>query len=238
MELEQHLPQGWNSLPALTAESENISACFDCSICLDFARDPVVTLCGHLYCWPCIYQWMQQSQSTSVSSNGCAQCPVCKAEISHEMVVPLYGRGRMLAENVPDNNMAASSNMIIPPRPNATSSTHYQQLSHENSHQEDNQSFLHPDSIHTEDEPLPELSNAAGSTMATVVCHPMVGMLGEMVYARVFGNSESLYVYPNSYCLAGSNNARLRRQERMANKYLNRVSIFLLCCVLYCLLLF
>jgi hypothetical protein len=27
-----------------------------CNICLDPACDPVTTLCGHLYCWPCIYQ--------------------------------------------------------------------------------------------------------------------------------------------------------------------------------------
>ncbi|CAH8279553.1 unnamed protein product [Arabidopsis lyrata] len=28
------------------------SGCFDCNICLETAHDPVVTLCGHLYCWP------------------------------------------------------------------------------------------------------------------------------------------------------------------------------------------
>ena len=27
-----------------------------CNICLDPACDPVTTFCGHLYCWPCIYQ--------------------------------------------------------------------------------------------------------------------------------------------------------------------------------------
>jgi zinc-RING finger domain len=29
---------------------------FDCNICFDAARDPVVTQCGHLYCWPCLHQ--------------------------------------------------------------------------------------------------------------------------------------------------------------------------------------
>src|SRR5271168_5029916 len=29
---------------------------FDCNICFDVARDPVVTQCGHLYCWPCLHQ--------------------------------------------------------------------------------------------------------------------------------------------------------------------------------------
>ena len=30
--------------------------CFDCHICYDTAREPVVTLCGHLYCGPCLYR--------------------------------------------------------------------------------------------------------------------------------------------------------------------------------------
>ncbi len=29
---------------------------FECSICFDTANEPVVTKCGHLYCWPCIYE--------------------------------------------------------------------------------------------------------------------------------------------------------------------------------------
>jgi hypothetical protein len=28
---------------------------FDCNICLELARQPVVTSCGHLFCWPCLY---------------------------------------------------------------------------------------------------------------------------------------------------------------------------------------
>src|SRR5579859_6133928 len=29
---------------------------FECNICFDAAREPVVTQCGHLYCWPCLHQ--------------------------------------------------------------------------------------------------------------------------------------------------------------------------------------
>src|SRR5271163_2259848 len=29
---------------------------YDCNICFDNARDPVVTQCGHLYCWPCLHE--------------------------------------------------------------------------------------------------------------------------------------------------------------------------------------
>ena len=33
---------------------------FLCSICLDAVSDePVVTRCGHLYCWPCLYTWLE-----------------------------------------------------------------------------------------------------------------------------------------------------------------------------------
>ncbi|CAN0221132.1 unnamed protein product, partial [Ectocarpus fasciculatus] len=29
---------------------------FECNICLDGVREPVVTRCGHLFCWPCLYR--------------------------------------------------------------------------------------------------------------------------------------------------------------------------------------
>lgn len=36
--------------------SDPQNAYFECNICLELAQDPVVTQCGHLYCWPCIYK--------------------------------------------------------------------------------------------------------------------------------------------------------------------------------------
>lgn len=47
---------------------------FDCNICLELAQDPVVTLCGHLFCWPCLYRWLQMHSV-------CQECPVCKASV-------------------------------------------------------------------------------------------------------------------------------------------------------------
>src|ERR1700737_3272066 len=53
------------SSPSSTADSSGDEAVwfkpkgraqFDCNICFDAARDPVVTQCGHLYCWACIHQ--------------------------------------------------------------------------------------------------------------------------------------------------------------------------------------
>ncbi|XP_069775725.1 E3 ubiquitin-protein ligase RNF5-like isoform X2 [Narcine bancroftii] len=59
---------------------------FECNICLDTAKDAVISLCGHLFCWPCLHQWLDMRPDRQ-------ECPVCKAGISPEKVIPLYGRG-------------------------------------------------------------------------------------------------------------------------------------------------
>ncbi|KAM6184470.1 LOW QUALITY PROTEIN: E3 ubiquitin-protein ligase RNF5-like [Sarcoramphus papa] len=55
---------------------------FACNLCLEPARDAVIGRCGHLYCWPCLHQWLLTR----------ACCAVCGAAISRDTVVPLYGR--------------------------------------------------------------------------------------------------------------------------------------------------
>lgn len=60
---------------------------FECNICFDLAQDPIVTLCGHLFCWPCLYKWLHLHSHSQ-------ECPVCKALILEEKLVPLYGRGK------------------------------------------------------------------------------------------------------------------------------------------------
>ncbi|KAI5181224.1 E3 ubiquitin-protein ligase RNF5 [Nematocida sp. AWRm80] len=56
---------------------------FDCSICLSEVDTPVVTQCGHLFCWPCIYGWGKRSTI----------CPVCKSTCHLSMVIPIYSKG-------------------------------------------------------------------------------------------------------------------------------------------------
>lgn len=29
---------------------------FECNICFDIPIEPVVSMCGHLYCWSCMYR--------------------------------------------------------------------------------------------------------------------------------------------------------------------------------------
>ncbi|RWW15624.1 hypothetical protein GW17_00020518 [Ensete ventricosum] len=66
--------------------SNRNTSSFQCNICLDPAREPVVTLCGHLFCWPCLYEWLHGHSSSS-------ECPVCKATVEEEDIVPLYSGG-------------------------------------------------------------------------------------------------------------------------------------------------
>lgn len=44
------------------------------------------------YSWPCLHQWLETRPNRQV-------CPVCKAAISKEKVVPLYGRGSTKQED-------------------------------------------------------------------------------------------------------------------------------------------
>lgn len=74
------------SMSASNKNGEDVSSNFGCNICLELAREPIVTLCGHLFCWPCLYKWIHFH---SESNN----CPVCKALVKEDSLVPLYGMG-------------------------------------------------------------------------------------------------------------------------------------------------
>ncbi|KAG2325553.1 hypothetical protein Bca4012_040068 [Brassica carinata] len=79
---------------------------FDCNICLDLSKEPVLTCCGHLYCWPCLFQWLNISEAK--------ECPVCKGEVTSKTVTPIYGRGNHKREVVEE-----SLDTKIPMRPHA-----------------------------------------------------------------------------------------------------------------------
>ncbi|CAM8890033.1 unnamed protein product [Rhodiola kirilowii] len=79
---------------------------YDCNICFELAKDPIITCCGHLYCWPCIYRWLHIHSDTK-------ECPVCKGEVTTKNVTPVYGRGHN--NRVPEEDLTIK----IPPRPSA-----------------------------------------------------------------------------------------------------------------------
>ncbi|KAK9085256.1 hypothetical protein Sjap_025667 [Stephania japonica] len=225
------------------------SGSFDCNICLDNAKDPVVTLCGHLYCWPCLYKWLH-FQSETVEENQeqpQPRCPVCKATVSITAVIPLYNGGTFSPD---EESISKKSSMgtKIPNRPPAGG--RHTLLNASSSHE------IHDHAYHLESQlrsnqnrrNYPRNDNSYASavvpplpvSLSGLSVHPLVGMFSEMVYSRMFGNSADmgLYGYPNAHHLMGSSNPRVRRQEMKAEKSLNRISTFLFCCVVLCLLLF
>lgn len=212
------------------SSQSNPSVGFECNICLDLVQDPVVTLCGHLYCWPCIYRWINvNGDSLQKPDHQIPQCPVCKSEVTDKTVIPLYGRGQTtdspkdkLAHLIPQRPPSPRCNFpMISPNATANRPSPLQQRTYSAPPQQD----------HTGQ------GNVAAP--ATHLADPMIGMFGEMVYARIFGNSETtLYTYPNSYHLAGSNTLRLRRRMMQTDKSLSRVCFFFCCCMILCLILF
>lgn len=86
---------GARDKPSSDLPSAARGGCFDCNICLDFAVEPVVTRCGHLYCWPCIYEWLRCDDEDHADAGISTRrpCPVCKAPLTLDSLVPLYGRG-------------------------------------------------------------------------------------------------------------------------------------------------
>lgn len=247
-EPELHFDSKWKSISAPTTVSENGDGGFDCNICLESAHEPVVTLCGHLYCWPCIYKWLSVQISTDEPDEQ-PKCPVCKANISQASLVPLYGRGSSSSSD--SKGKKPNLGLVIPNRPppsglnslitTTTSASHSSQQMHPTYFESQAQSYHQQFFPHLHGGYAADASAHHGGTAMTSFSNPTIGMFGEMVYARMFGSSDtSLYSYPytTSYPLTGISSPRMRRQEMHLDKSLNRFSFFLFCCVILCLLFF
>lgn len=83
------------------------SSNFECSICLEMSQDPVVTMCGHLFCWSCLHRWISIHSTVQ-------ECPVCKACVK-EKIIPLYGRGKV--GGFADSTGIKTANDFVLPRP-------------------------------------------------------------------------------------------------------------------------
>ncbi|VDD85246.1 unnamed protein product [Enterobius vermicularis] len=84
-----------------SAKQDDENSRFECNICLEQAKDAVISMCGHLFCWPCLHQWLDTRPHLQL-------CPVCKSAISRDKVIPLYGRG---------GSGEDPRNKTVPPRP-------------------------------------------------------------------------------------------------------------------------
>jgi hypothetical protein len=96
-----------------SASGAAVDSRFSCNICLDPVVEPVVTQCGHLYCWPCLYRWLEPGMypderaslglTARMAGNNIHEfasmvdttrrvCPVCKSACSLQSLVPIYVR--------------------------------------------------------------------------------------------------------------------------------------------------
>ncbi|KAM0848168.1 hypothetical protein ACQ4PT_054559 [Festuca glaucescens] len=69
------------SMVANVGESTSGRGSFECSICFELLQEPIVTLCGHLFCWPCLCKWLRIHSHSP-------KCPVCKAVVEEDKARP------------------------------------------------------------------------------------------------------------------------------------------------------
>ena len=101
-----------NTLVSTNTRSKEGHYYFDCHICMDVAQDPVVTCCGHLFCWPCLSRWLDNRATTP--------CPVCKHHL--HPIVPLYGRGKPYSPyNILGDQCPPRPRPPLLPRPSSSS---------------------------------------------------------------------------------------------------------------------
>ena len=232
--------QNWESATDVADSDRNMSDSFDCNICLDSVQEPVVTQCGHLYCWPCIYKWIHLHSISESDEPERPQCPVCKSEVSQSSLIPLYGRGQA---SKPSKGKASKVGIVIPGRPlgpprmvdpsRSANAATTSQPPPRYYHRQNPYHYQHFNSI-------PSIYNSSvmhgRGGLPSNAFDTTVGVFGEMIYARVFGNQvTNMY---SSYQLSGNGNPRIRRQLMQADRSLSRICFFLLCSVIFCLLLF
>lgn len=215
-----------------TSLAHSSSTAFDCNICLEFVQDPVVTFCGHLFCWPCIYKWIHFNSISSNNSDQAPQCPVCKAEVSTSAVVPLYGRGKDI---VSSEQKAPDFGLAIPERPSAPICVDTSTVSAGQLHLQDQGQIFepyNPNYHHYESLVIPRLGG-------TNVFQPILEIFGEIVYSRMFGQPlPNMNGHSDSYNMAWADTPRVRRQLMHAEQSLSRLCFFFFCCMILCLLLF
>lgn len=106
-------PTETNNQPARQGSEEakeDDNADFECNVCFETAKEPVVTSCGHLFCWPCLYQWLHRNLENK-------ECPTCKGELLGCNITPIYGRGSSERGKQSEVGEEGKQGFVIPPRP-------------------------------------------------------------------------------------------------------------------------
>ena len=59
------------NLNEIEENSSNLQESEICKICLDKRTNTTATLCGHIYCWDCIFKYSQIR----------SECPLCRSKV-------------------------------------------------------------------------------------------------------------------------------------------------------------
>ncbi|KAG0608926.1 hypothetical protein M758_8G143800 [Ceratodon purpureus] len=89
----------------------------ECQICLAPPTKPVATSCGHLFCWPCLFRWIQDEPKP---------CPVCRTMVTIDInITPIYGSHEEGSTDAgcSDPDQGGDPDGVIPPRPNPPTRT-------------------------------------------------------------------------------------------------------------------
>jgi hypothetical protein len=99
---------------ASSAQNTKLGEIFECNICFHEANEAVVTCCGHLFCWPCLYMWLYVHSSQR-------SCPVCIGIIEDRDITPIYGPTNFEKMSWIDEVVSRDKERkrLIPPRPQA-----------------------------------------------------------------------------------------------------------------------
>lgn len=82
----------------------------DCNICIQLANDPVVTTCGHLFCWPCLHTWLNSDLQPH-------SCPVCRAYLTRDVnIIPVYQSEKNTSSHA-NNTNSDGATISSRPRP-------------------------------------------------------------------------------------------------------------------------
>ena len=80
-----HTPISTDSLPRYDLTNESTLSWLQpkqqrkCTLCLEPMKDPSVTTCGHVFCWTCILDWVDEKP----------ECPLCRQSVLSQHVLPL-----------------------------------------------------------------------------------------------------------------------------------------------------
>ncbi|XP_023163647.1 uncharacterized protein LOC111594538 [Drosophila hydei] len=84
---EQQMNRQLATIPELRRRQRNhLLSPYFCNVCQDYVRGGVITICGHLFCWTCLW--------ADLHNRVLSRCPCCMRRLLlHEDIIPFLGEG-------------------------------------------------------------------------------------------------------------------------------------------------